>query len=179
MNPFDIINKYYPESTPLREILITHSEAVEEMAIAIAQKHPELKADLQFIKEASLIHDIGIFKTDAPGIHCHGTLPYICHGYLGFEITNNEGFPKHALVCERHTGTGLSKEEIIMQNLPLPHRDMMPISIEEKIICFADTFFSKSRELKTPKTVTEIQNSLTRFGEKHVDQFNEWCHLFL
>lgn len=179
MNPFDIINKYYPETTPLRHILITHSKAVEEMAIIIVQKHPELKADLQFIKEASLIHDIGIFKTNAPGILCNGTFPYICHGYLGFEIMKNEGFPKHALVCERHTGTGLSKDEIIAQNIPLPHRDMQPISIEEKIICFADTFFSKSRDLKTRKTIEEIQNSLSRFGEKHVTQFNEWCHLFL
>ena len=55
-----------------------------------------------------------------------------------------EGYPRHALVCERHTGTGLSLSYIIEQDLPVPHREMLPISLEEQVICFADKFFSKT-----------------------------------
>ena len=33
-----------------------------------------------------MLHDIGIFQTDAPGIHCFGSQPYICHGRLGAEL---------------------------------------------------------------------------------------------
>ena len=81
--------------------------------------------------------------------------PYICHGYLGAELVRKEGFPKHALVCERHTGAGLSLQNIIQQDLPVPHREMTPVSLEEQIICFADKF-SKSKldhekELKKPE----------------------------
>jgi len=43
----------------------------------------------------------------------------------------SEGYPKHGLVCERHTGTGITLEMIIKNNLPLPHRDMVPVSMEE------------------------------------------------
>lgn len=92
-----------------------------------------------------MLHDIGIFRTDTDGIHCFGTYPYICHGYLGSELVAAEGFPKHALVCERHTGAGLSLQSILEQNLPVPHREMVPLSLEEQIICFADKFFSKTK----------------------------------
>ena len=69
--------------------------------------------------------------------------PIFCHGYLGAELVRKEGFPKHALVCERHTGAGLSLQNIIQQDLPVPHREMTPVSLEEQIICFADKFFFK------------------------------------
>ncbi|MDP4185462.1 MAG: HDIG domain-containing protein [Bacteroidota bacterium] len=179
MDPVEIIEKYYYDSPSLKHILFKHSEAVTEMALAIASNHPELKADTKFISEAAMIHDIGIIKTMAPKIHCFGEHPYICHGYLGRELIEKEGFPLHALVCERHTGTGLSKLDIKEQDLPLPLRDMNPITIEERIICFADTFFSKTRELTKPKSLEQIRNSLSAHGENQIDQFNYWCELFL
>ena len=54
-----------------------------------------------------------------------------------------EGFPRHALVCERHTGAGMSLQSIIDQQLPVPHRNMVPVSLEEQVICFADKFFQR------------------------------------
>ena len=75
-----IIDKYYPEDTELRRILITHSQSVARKALQIVSSHPELHLDAEFIEEAAMLHDIGIFQTDAPGIHCFGSQPYICHG---------------------------------------------------------------------------------------------------
>ena len=144
MNALAIINKYYSEENELKHILLTHSRSVADKALQIAVKHPELHLDTGFLEEAALLHDIGIFMTDASGIQCFGTHPYICHGYLGSELLMKEGYPRHALVCERHTGAGMSLQSIIEQDLPIPHRDMIPVSMEEQVICFADKFFSKT-----------------------------------
>lgn len=136
-----IINKYYKAGTKLYDIYMSHVTDVTKKSLYIAQIHPELAVDVQFIEEAGMLHDIGIFLTKASHIACEGSYPYICHGYLGCELLTEEGYPKHGLVCERHTGTGLSLETIINRKLPIPHRDMRPRSLEEKIICFADNFF--------------------------------------
>ena len=125
MNALAIINKYYSEENELKHILLTHSRSVADKALQIAVKHPELHLDTGFLEEAALLHDIGIFMTDASGIQCFGTHPYICHGYLGSELLMKEGYPRHALVCERHTGAGMSLQSIIEQDLPIPHRDMV------------------------------------------------------
>ena len=178
MDALAIINKYYPEDNELKHILLTHSRSVADKALWISDCHPELHLDRQFLEEAALLHDIGVFLTDAPGIHCHGTHPYICHGYLGSELMREEGYPRHALVCERHTGAGMSLRSILEQNLPVPHRDMVPVSLEEQVICFADKFFSKTH-LDREKPVEKAYKSISRFGEEGIIRFNEWCERFL
>lgn len=172
-----IIDKYYPDDNKLRHILITHSRAVANRALAICSARPELGLDRRFVEEASMLHDIGILRCDAPGIACHGTEPYICHGREGAEIMRAEGFPRHARVCERHTGAGLTKEEIIKQNLPLPHQDFLPETLEEKLVCYADKFYSKSNLEKT-KTKAQAEKSLAKFGNEGLLRFKQWEQLF-
>lgn len=178
MDPIEIIDKYYQEGGELRHILLTHSRSVADKAVQIADRHPELQADRTFLYEAAMLHDIGIFLTDADGICCFGDKPYICHGYLGADLMRAEGYPRHALVCERHTGAGLSLEQIVTQNLPVPHREMVPVSIEEQIVCFADKFYSKTK-LDKEKTVEKARKSLERYGEAGLKRFDRWCELFL
>ncbi len=178
MNPYAILDKYYPENNELKHILWTHSRSVADKALWIADRHPELNLDRQFLEEAALLHDIGVFLTDAPGIHCFGTHRYICHGYLGAELVRKEGFPKHALVCERHTGAGLSLESILARELPVPHRDMVPVSMEEQVICFADKFYSKTH-LDREKSVEKALKSIAKHGEEGVARFLHWCESFL
>lgn len=168
-----IIDKYYPEDNELRHILITHSRAVADKALEIARKHPELNIDLRFLEEAAMLHDIGICRCDAPGIACYGTEPYICHGRIGAEMLRSEGLPKHARVCERHTGTGITRKQIIERNLPLPAQDFTPETIEEQVICYADKFFSKSH-LDKEKTIEEAEKSLQKFGTEGLERFKEW-----
>lgn len=172
-----ILQKYCKDEKQLH-ILVTHSRAVADKALEIARKHPELEADEAFIEEAAMLHDIGIVGVDAPAIACSGTEPYIRHGILGAEILRREGMERHALVCERHTGTGLTLQQIVDQQLPLPHRDMQPQSIEEQIICFADKFFSKTR-LDTEKSVEQARRSLEKFGAEGLVKFDAWCERFL
>ena len=178
----ELIDRYYPEAGPpyaalLRHILVTHSRCVAELATDIARRHPELGADRQFLWEGAMLHDIGIYLTNAPGIQCHGTEPYIRHGLLGGVILRREGFPLHARVAERHTGTGLTIDTIRRQNLPLPLQDFSPQTIEEQIICYADKFFSKSR-LEQQKTQEQVLRSLEKFGPEGVVKMQQWMQKF-
>ena len=178
MNVLSIIDSYYKENDRLRDILLIHSRAVADKALHIAEAHPELRLDTVFLEEAAMLHDVGIFLTDASGIACYGTEPYICHGYLGAELLRKEGFPRHALVCERHTGAGISLKQIIERHLPIPHRDMIPVSMEEQVVCFADKFYSKTH-LQREKSVEAALKSISRYGEEGVMRFRTWCGLFL
>lgn len=178
MNPIELIDAYYPEDNERKHILLVHSRLVAEKALRIADGHPELNLDKDFLYEAGMLHDIGIFLTNAPGIFCFGDQPYISHGYLGADLMRREGYPRHALVCERHTGAGLSLDDIIAQNLPVPHRDMLPVSMEEQVICFADKFYSKTH-LEREKTVEKARKSISNFGNVGLERFDHWCEQFL
>lgn len=162
----------------MRHILLTHSRSVAQRALQIAALHPELNIDTDFVREAAMLHDIGIVRVDAPSIECHGAEPYIRHGVCGAEILRSEGLPeKYARVCERHTGAGLTLGDITSQNLPLPHHDMLPETIEEKLICYADKFYSKTH-LDREKTVEQAEKSLAKFGGDTLARFHAMEELF-
>ena len=157
-----IIDKYYPSENELRRILLVHSRQVADRSLKIAKAHPELRLDEEFLEEAAMLHDIGIFRCDAP---------------IGAELMRQEGWERHALVCERHTGTGLSKRDIEQQQLPLPHQDYMPVALEEQVICYADKFYSKTHP-GTERTVVEAMRSLEKFGWDGVRRFQKWVDMF-
>jgi uncharacterized protein len=177
MNPIEILLHYYDPASRAFRILLEHSRQVSDKATRLAGKHPELPLDLPFTREAALLHDVGIFLTHAPDIDCHGDKPYVCHGYLGADLLREEGFPRHALVCERHTGAGISLETIREARLPLPEREMIPLSLEEQLICFADKFFSKTRP-GVEKTVEQVRAEIAPFGKESIERLEKWCNLF-
>ena len=177
MNPLDLIQKYYADNEPLYRLLVHHSKQVTERALAIIDARPALAINRDFVAQAAMLHDIGVFLTDAPGIHCHGTEPYLMHGYLGAELMRKEGFSEIARVCERHTGTGLTPEVISERNLPLPMGDYRPQTLEEQLICYADKFYSK-RHPKRVRTIPDTAASLEKFGADSVNIFLNWAKLF-
>ena len=158
-----IIDKYYPADDELRRVLLQHSRQVADRCLQIVRKHKELPVDVQFLEEAAMLHDIGICQCDAPSIHCHGQEPYIKHGPIGGDLLRQEGFPRHARVAERHTGTGLPGYE--------------PETLEEQIVCYADKFYSKSSPDRV-RTVAETAQSLEKFGHEGVLKFLEWARVF-
>ena len=185
MNIDYIIDKYYKENAPLKRILLLHSKAVAEKAVQLA-KMKQLTVDLQFVYDAAMLHDIGIVECNAPGIECFGKEHYICHGLCGGKIlrenasemgmTSKEIEP-YARVCERHTGAGLTANEIKKQGLPLPEMDLLPETIEEKLICYADKFYSKIR-LTEEKTIDHVLRSMQKFGDDTVNRFLELKNIF-
>ena len=163
MDYLSIINKYYPNDDDLRRLLLKHSRQVADRCLQIARKHKDLPVDVQFLEEAAMLHDIGIYQCDAPSIYCKGTEPYIKHGPIGGELLRAEGFPRHARVAERHTGTGLPGYE--------------PETLEEQIVCYADKFYSKSSPDHV-RSVLESAQSLEKFGHEGVRKFLSWSERF-
>ena len=53
-----VIDKYYSDNPPLRDLLILHSRLVADKALKIVAAHPELGADATFVEEAAMLHDI-------------------------------------------------------------------------------------------------------------------------
>ena len=206
MDYLALLHRYYPEDNALRRMLLHHSRQVCARALQIVERHPELGANRNLVEAGAMLHDIGIFLTDAPGIHCHGTAHYILHGSLGAQLLRNEAkqlkkeklqeeqlkeeqpqaihlqeelhfYEALARICERHTGTGLTRQTIIEWGLPDPQQDLLPETIEEQIICYADKFYSKSH-LERERTITQTLQSLEKFGDEGVEKFRHWTELF-
>jgi uncharacterized protein len=174
-----LIKKYFSEGSTAYDYYFTHCVKVTELALKVTGQRKDLALDRDVVIAGGMLHDIGIIRTNAPEIGCYGEYPYIAHTFLGREILEENGFAHIALVCERHIGTGLTKEDIIQNNLPLPYRDMVPLTIEEKLICYADKFYSKSeKHLTKPRTIEEIRKKVMKYGEEKTKKFDDLMALF-
>ncbi len=179
MHPDELLRKYYSPDSLAYRILFEHGKHVSEKAREVASRLPNQSLDMRFLDEAAYLHDIGIFLTNAPAIGCFGDTPYICHGVLGRDLLDREGFPRHALVCERHIGVGITREDIERHGLPLPRRTMVPESLEEQIICYADKFFSKNADRPIiEKSVDEVRKEIGRYGVAKLEIFDLMQALF-
>lgn len=182
----DIFDFFYPQKDDLRKDLLLHSCQVKTKALMILDFLPEEEKkdlDRNLVQCGALLHDIGIKFCHAPDIHCTGQAPYLQHGLLGAKMLREYGknhgmdLEKCALICERHTGSGLTAEEIRKRALPLPDRDLLPESREEKLICLADKFFSKSGSM-LEKSMEKVYKSMAKFGREPLERFENLCREF-
>ncbi len=179
VNYFELIARLMPPEQSCFAHYVPHVTLVTQKALRTADRLGLSQESRCFIEEAAMLHDVGIITSDAPGIGCFGSLPYLQHGIEGRIILEQEGLPRHALVAERHLGVGITKEEIAEHGFPLPRREMMPTCIEERIICWADLFFSKTTEkLWHERSADEVRASVTRYGERSAATFEEWNREF-
>ncbi|MDE6521268.1 MAG: HDIG domain-containing protein [Muribaculaceae bacterium] len=173
-----ILSKYYEEGSALLDLLLTHSEMVARKALTVAEL-AKLNIDRDFVYNAAMLHDIGIFRCNAAGIYCYGDEPYIRHGLIGGELLRKEGVDEaFARVCERHTGSGLTAKEIAETGMPLPHIDLLPETLEEKLICYADKFFSKSGDPREEKSLDRVRKSMAKFGADSLARFDALHAIF-
>ena len=104
--------------------VIRHCQAVRDVAVRMAEK---ANADIKLVEASALLHDIGRSKT-------HG----IRHAIVGGEIAKKLGLPEGIIkIIERHIGAGLPALEA--KRLNLPKKDYIPVTLEEKIVCHADS----------------------------------------
>ncbi|THB79029.1 MAG: HD domain-containing protein [Desulfobacteraceae bacterium] len=184
MSPEKILSRFYPEGSFLYEVLIRHGRTVAAKSLEIAARVAHLEPDTGFIEKAAMLHDIGVYMTRSDTLGCTGEYPYVCHGYLGRQLLDEIGpgcglDSRYGMVCERHTGAGITLENIIQNNLPLPRRDMVPQSLEEKIICVADKFHSKNPSKKDKiYTVDAVIRSLSKIDPGHGKRFTVWAQEF-
>ena len=181
VDPVEIIEFFYPD-TPLRRLLLLHSSQVCNKALAIAAAS-DVKLDLEVVRVGAMLHDIGIGHCHAPGIFCVGDANYIEHGTMGAAMLRQYGrkydldLEAYALICERHTGSGITAAEVAAQKLPLAIKDYLPVTNEEKLMALADKFFSKSGD-QQEKPFAKVRKSMAKFGDASLSRFDELCRTF-
>jgi uncharacterized protein len=127
-------------------------------------------ASLDLVRAGCLLHDVGVYRLyDDAGRLDHAN--YLRHGILGHELLRQEGFPE--VICRfasHHTGVGLSREDVLRQELPLPPGDYLAETPEETLVMYADKFHSKT---KPPALLTAdaYAASVRRFGQDKVAAF--------
>ncbi|MBU1204552.1 MAG: HDIG domain-containing protein [Nanoarchaeota archaeon] len=155
----ELLRKYSNNKESFSKVL-NHSRAVQKLALEIANDiRKNHDVDIDFIKTASLLHDIGRFK-------CYKENS-IRHGIVGGEILSKEGLRKYARIAETHIGIGITKQDIKKYRLDLPLKDFIPETIEEKIISYADNFIFDTKRIKISKVIERFSKEL---GEKHIER---------
>jgi uncharacterized protein len=136
-----------------------------------------LDLDIDLVRAGCLLHDIGVYRLyDDAGQLDHAN--YVRHGLLGHALLLEEGFPE--AICRfasRHTGMGLSRNDVIRQGLPLPPGDYLAETGEESLVMYADKFHTKT----TPPallTASEYAASVRQFGEDKVAAFESMRKTF-
>ncbi|MFP4112261.1 MAG: HD domain-containing protein [Candidatus Woesearchaeota archaeon] len=156
----DLLKKHSKGDEKAFTLVYEHSRAVKELALKTCKNlKPEIKIDIHLIEIGSILHDIGRFD-------CPPGKESIKHGITGSKILLKENLPKCANIAERHTGIGITKQDIILQKLPLPVKDYVPETNEEKIICYADNRI-KGTEVMDENYVVE------RFSEEIGPEYGE------
>ncbi len=146
-----------------------HSIAVAKKAMEIANKIKKAEINKNLVEIGAILHDIGRSKT-------HG----FDHSLIGGKILRNMGYPKElAQICERHILGGFDSEDA--ESVGLPRKNYVPQSLEEKIVCLADKYYTGYKEVsiefrfqkwfkkygrtkilvKSKKRIDEIQKELT------------------
>lgn len=188
---------------PLLRLVESHSADVRDKALDIARRindtHGPATVDIPLLIGGAMAHDVGVVMCDAPGILCRGTAPYLLHGALGGWMLRRAGYPLLARFAERHTGTGLTLDQVAdaldeweaRTSLPADrdaiaairattleaNADFIPETVEERIVCYADKFFSKSHPERRISAATAAKKQ-RRWGDDSYQRFARWAEEF-
>jgi len=182
----EILRKYSPSEESFGIVLRHSLEVLSKSIEIVSRKSLYDEVDFDLIVSGAILHDIGamefierkkgdddftrkgVGKTELPD--------YICHGMIGASILEKEGLEREALIAKRHTGAGLAREEIVANGWDMLHEDFLPVSLEEKIICYADKFSSKTPSKKD--TLETIEKEFESYGEGPLKRFLELKEMF-
>lgn len=163
----EALHRKYAPNEQLFELVFAHCKIVLEIADHLLQrKQHNLNYDL--VKTGALAHDIGAYTFFALEKE-EGEKLYYKHAFEGANILRKENYPDEVCnLVEHHLGVGLPKEEIIERKLELPVKDFLPLTIEERLVLYADKFHSK-----TPKfnTYVSYMQFTAQFGEEAQKRF--------
>jgi len=147
----------------------THCRIVADIARQLLAESG-YPADAALVRAGCLLHDIGVYPLydEAGQLDQAG---YIRHGVLGHELLREAGFPE--VICRfasHHTGVGLTAQDVVRQELPLPPADYLADTAEETVVMYADKFHTKSSP-PAFLTADAYAASVRRFGPDKVAAF--------
>ncbi|UCH03305.1 MAG: TIGR00295 family protein, partial [Candidatus Bathyarchaeota archaeon] len=130
--------------------VITHCKAVSKLAVKIATKIKKkgIQVDIKLVTIGSLLHDIGRSKT-------HN----VDHAITGSEIARSLSLPESIVnIIERHIGSGIPAAEAVQMGLP--QKDLIPQSLEEKIVSYADKLITGNNEMNFNEALKKFAQDL-------------------
>lgn len=171
------LHKKYAPTERVFGLVFTHCEIVSDIALELARES-NLSLDIELVKVGCLLHDIGVYPLfDKNGIEID-TSKYITHGVRGEKILQKEGYSEFLCrFASHHTGAGITKEQIVQNDLPLPHNDYLAETPEEELVMYADKFHSKTDPpyFNSHRYYTEYT---ARFGDVSINSFADLTHKF-
>jgi uncharacterized protein len=134
--------------------VIKHCKAVSALAVKFAKvcESKGLVVDIHLVEVGALLHDIGRSKTND-----------VTHAVAGVEIAQSLNLPQSIVsIIECHIGGGISADEA--EKLGLPVKDYFPVTLEEKLVAYADKLIEGSHAMSIERTIEQFSRTL---GEGH------------
>ncbi len=166
-----VLHEKHAPTTGAFDLVYAHCVIVCAIAEQLCSRPgPGLDVDVDLVRAGSLLHDIGVYRLyDDAGSLGHAN--YIRHGVLGYELLREEGLPE--AICRfasHHTGVGISRDDVLAQQLPIPPADYLAETGEERLVMYADKFHSKTAP-PVFLAAAACAARLRRFGEEKVRAF--------
>lgn len=172
------LHQKYAKSDADLTLIYTHCQVVEAIAMQLLDVSLIDDIDRTLVHVGCLLHDIGAYEVLEDGKFVRG----VRHGSIGEDILKSEGFPETIWrFASHHTGVGLTKKDVIDQNLPIPIADYTANTNEERLVMYADKFHSKSNpptEAPYFCSFDWFHNSVQKFGADKAAKFDILAELF-
>ncbi len=143
--------------------VIQHCKAVTELALETARKleNRGFKVDSKLIEAGALLHDLGRSKTHT-----------VDHAVEGAKIAESAGLPEAVvLIIKRHVGGGITSQEA--EKLGWPKDVYVPLSLEEKIVSYADKRIGNSHRIPIEDTIEQLHGESMPEAAERVRKLNE------
>jgi len=143
--------------------VINHCKAVTKLAVETANALEErgVKIDSALVEVGALLHDIGRSKTHA--VH---------HAVVGAEIAESAGLPGSVIsIIKRHVGGGITASEA--KKLGWPEDVYMPITLEEKVVSYADKLIENSKHAPIERTIEKLSKEMKPEAAERVRKLYE------
>jgi uncharacterized protein len=143
--------------------VIKHCRAVAKLALETAEACREkgMSVNLELVEIGALLHDIGRSKTHT--VH---------HAIVGAEISEAAGLPRPVTsIVKRHVGGGITTSEA--EKLGWPKDVYIPISLEEKIVSYADKLIENSKRAPIEIVIRKLSKERKQDAAERVQKLNE------
>jgi uncharacterized protein len=143
--------------------VLNHCIAVTKLALetANALKERGLKIDFALVEAGALLHDIGRSKTHT--VH---------HAVVGAEIAKSSGLRDSVVsIIKRHVGGGILDCEA--EKLGWSKDVYVPITIEEKIVSYADKLIESSKLAPIEITIQKLTKEMKYDAAERVRKLYE------
>jgi uncharacterized protein len=120
-----------------------------------------MKIDFALVEVGALLHDIGRSKTHM--VH---------HAVVGADIAKLAGLPDSVVsIIKRHVGGGITASEA--EKLGWPEDVYVPVTLEEKIVSYADKLIENSKRAPIDITIEKLSKELKYEAAERVRKLYE------